>query len=118
MNFGFGRNETLLTSIDVPKTVDGDMVTLNAKVTWLVCHDICIPEMKDFTLTLPVTKDGVAAEANQPEIFTVARAAIPVLKSWQGSIEEIDQGIIVKFQLDEDGKTLLTGAKDFFFFPC
>lgn len=117
MNFGFGNNETLLTSIDVPQKIEGDSITLSAKISWLVCHDICVPEMKEISMTLPVTQGGTAAIANHPEIFTAARAALPTPKSWQGMIEEQDQGLIIKFQLDEDGQKTLANAKDFFFFP-
>ncbi len=117
VNFGFSHNETLLTSVDVPKVIEGDNVTLTAKISWLVCHDICVPEIKEVSLTLPVVKDGTSPVTNQPEIFTAARAALPVPKPWQGMIEEQNQGITLKFQLDEDGQKTLANAKDFFFFP-
>lgn len=117
VNFGFGHDETLLTSIDVPAKIDGDSVTLTAKISWLVCHDICVPEMKEVSMTLPVTKAGETATANEPEIFTEARAAIPAPKAWQGMLEEQDQNLIVKFKLDEDGKKDLAGASHLFFFP-
>lgn len=117
VNFGFGHDETLLTSVDVPKVIEDDHVTLTAKISWLVCHDVCVPEMKEITLNLPVIKDGTAPVANSPEIFTAARAAIPVPKPWQGMLEEQNQALTIKFQLDEDGQKMLAGAKDFFFFP-
>lgn len=117
VNFGFGHDETLLTSVEVPQNINGDTVTLTAKISWLVCHDICVPEMKEISLSLPVTKAGETATPNQPEIFTQARAAIPVAKPWQGMLEEQDQSLVVKFQLDEDAQKELAGANTFFFFP-
>lgn len=117
MNFGYGHDETLLTSIDVPQNLSGENVTLTAKASWLVCSDICVPEQKDITLTLPVTKNGDTPISTNPDLFTAARAALPVAKSWQGSLEEQDQSLIVKFKLDNETVATLANAKDFFFYP-
>lgn len=117
VNFGFAHNETLLTFIDVPQNIRGHEVNLTAKISWLVCRDVCIPEIKEITMTLPVVQDAAHTTLNHPEIFTAARAAIPPQKSWQGLIEEKDQDLIITFKLDEEGQRTLAGAKNFFFFP-
>lgn len=116
MNFGFSTDTTLLTSLDVPKDATGD-ITLTAKINWLVCHDICIPESKDVTLTLPVAKSGETPVANSPEIFAAARMAQPIVTGWQGALEEQDQNLIITFQLDSEDSAELSKSSDFFFFP-
>jgi len=117
MNFGFGNDVTLLTTLDVPKNITGDTVHLAAKISWLVCSDICVPEIKEFAIDLPVNQNNTAQTPTNPDLFASARAAIPEQKPWQGSIEEQDQSILFKFMMDTDEAKDLSGATDFFFFP-
>lgn len=111
MNFGFSGETVLLTSFEVPKTIIGKMVDVTAKISWLVCHDICIPEVKEFHFNLPVTQSD--AKPTNPALFRSARAAIPETASWQATLEERDQTLALTFQTDSD----LSLATDMFFFP-
>jgi len=115
MNFGYSGENTLLTSIDIPKNITADTVTINAKLSWLVCHDICIPETKDFSISLPVTNQDIAPA--HPALFEAARLSIPESKAWQGTIEEMNQNIIITYQLDDEGLLMLKDSKNFLFFP-
>ncbi len=114
VNFGFGEDITLLTTLSVPQNITGDTIHLNAKVTWLVCSDICVPETKDFSFDLPV---GKPTTATNPDLFKTARASMPEQKPWQASIEEQDQSILFKFMMDTDEAKNISTAKDIFFFP-
>lgn len=42
--YGYDDEALLLTEIKVPDRLEGDTITLAAKVSYLVCKDICIPE--------------------------------------------------------------------------
>lgn len=117
MNFGFGHDVTLLTSIEPPKKLSGTTIHLNAKITWLVCSDICVPETKEIALDLPVTKDGQIATPTNTPLFDLARTAMPEPKAWQGSIEEQDQILILSFMTGTEDIKSLQGATDLFFFP-
>jgi len=53
----YGYEEPVLLPIEVrppAKARLGSTATLSAKVTWLVCRDICVPGKADLTLSLPV----------------------------------------------------------------
>ena len=114
MNFGFGEDITLLTTLSAPQNITGNTVHLNAKVTWLVCSDICVPETKEFSFNLPV---GKTPEPTNPDLFKTARAAMPEQKPWQASIEEQDQSILFKFMMDADEAKEISTSTDVFFFP-
>jgi DsbC/DsbD-like thiol-disulfide interchange protein len=49
----FGYEERVVFPIEIRPTVVGEAVTLNAKVNYLVCHDICIPYDAQLRLELP-----------------------------------------------------------------
>ena len=72
--YGYDDEVLLLTEIQVPEQAAGS-ITLAAKVAYLICKDICVPEEARVELTLPV-----ASEAGPSEFagkIAEARAALP-----------------------------------------
>ncbi len=59
-------------------------VTLSAKVSWLVCKDICIPEEGVFRLVLPT---GTALAGDAGALFDAARVVAPGRASWRADID-------------------------------
>lgn len=114
MNFGFSGQTILLTSIDVPENIKSSSIPISAKISWLVCHDICVPEVKEFSLNLPVAAHE--SISTNPALFETARKSIPQLKPWQGMVEEQGENLILTFDAGDD-IALLDGASDYFFFP-
>lgn len=55
--YGYADEVSLPVEITPPAGISGDQV-LKAEASWLVCHEICIPETRSLTITLPV---GTAA---------------------------------------------------------
>jgi len=74
VEYGYDDEVLLLTEIQVPADAAGS-IKLAAKVSYLVCKDICVPEDSHVELTLPVANDaapsGFAAEIEK------AKAALP-----------------------------------------
>jgi len=83
MNYGYEGKIWLLTKVTAPSNAKpGDVVTLKATGSWLVCQEVCIPE--DQPLSLPLT---VSAHPSPPymtvtEQFAAARARIPAASPW------------------------------------
>jgi thiol:disulfide interchange protein DsbD len=73
--YGFDGEILLLTDIRVPHDAK-DSVTLAAKVSYLVCKDICVPEAADVQLTLPVANE--AEPSGFAQEVASAREALPV----------------------------------------
>ncbi|HNQ91898.1 MAG TPA: protein-disulfide reductase DsbD family protein [Alphaproteobacteria bacterium] len=117
MNYGFGGEVVLLTTITAPDHVQGEEVTLTADISWLVCKDICVPEFTKATLVLPVATVQNSAHETDPEFFAHVRAAMPQQVVWQGMLEEQDQTLELTFKPDEAALAELAHASDLFFFP-
>ncbi|MDG2243235.1 MAG: protein-disulfide reductase DsbD family protein [Rhodospirillaceae bacterium] len=62
MNFGYSDEVTLLARLSVADESQTGNVLLSARVTWLVCADICIPE--DGSFSIPITIDPAAPQAS------------------------------------------------------
>lgn len=117
MNFGFGGDVTLLTTLTAPKNLKASSSHFVARLIWLACSDICVPEMKEIAFDLRTVGAESEALAAAPDLFKAARTAIPEEKAWQGSLEETEQSLHLTFMIDEEDKALLAGAADFFFVP-
>lgn len=87
MNFGFEGTAMHLVSVQTPAQLKpGQNITLNAKAEWLVCHDVCIPESADLSLSLPVVGSAPLADARWETSFADARAALPgALATWKAT---------------------------------
>ncbi len=74
VEYGYDDEVLLLTEIDVPANAAGS-ITLAAKVSYLVCKDICVPEDTHVELTLPVAGEVEASEFAGE--LAKAKAALP-----------------------------------------
>ena len=61
VEYGYDDEVLLLTEIEVPANAAGS-IKLAAKVSYLVCKDICVPEDTHVELTLPVASEAEASE--------------------------------------------------------
>jgi thiol:disulfide interchange protein DsbD len=74
VEYGYDDEVLLLTEIEVPANAAGS-IKLGAKVSYLVCKDICIPEDTHVELTLPVASEAAPSEAAGD--IAKAMAALP-----------------------------------------
>ena len=114
--YGYDDEVVLLTEIQVPGKTEGDSITLSAKVSYLVCREICIPEEKHVELTLPVKSDGTASLSDFAAQIEKARSALP--KQLPGtasySTNRAKESLRLTVSTDE---ALLKGVKSARFFP-
>jgi thiol:disulfide interchange protein/DsbC/DsbD-like thiol-disulfide interchange protein len=79
MNFGYSNEALYPVLITPPATLTNDAIVLRARVGWLVCADICIPEDAVVSLTLTGGTSPAAAlidPANEL-LFQQARQRVP-----------------------------------------
>lgn len=62
MNFGYSDEVTLLARLSVADESPTGNALLSARITWLVCADICIPE--DGSFSIPITVDPSAPQSS------------------------------------------------------
>jgi thiol:disulfide interchange protein DsbD len=58
-------------------------VSIKAHATWLVCHDICVPEEGEFRLDLPA---GTATPSPQAPLFAAADRRMPRPSPWHAVV--------------------------------
>ena len=75
VTFGYDGEVLLMTEITPPANVPGGPVTIQAKASWLVCKESCVPGEADLKITLPVSTGG--AELANAELFAKHRAQLP-----------------------------------------
>ena len=97
---------TLLQNLTVPANIGSETLTLNGKVNVLVCHDICIPETHDVSITLN-SDNSVNADA-----IAVAQQALPKSLDTQASYYKKDSNLIIEIQ-----STNLDMNSDFYIAP-
>ncbi len=96
----YGYNEPTLLLVDVVQTapVVGDMLTIKARASWLVCDDkVCIPERANLALEIPVADELYAPEDSEDwraTAFADARALVPQTVEWPAAFHE-DGGDVV-----------------------
>ncbi|MFG0256817.1 MAG: protein-disulfide reductase DsbD domain-containing protein [Phycisphaerales bacterium JB043] len=64
-----------------PATPTGQRITLEGRVEWLECNDVCIPRMKDIDITLPVADTTTDIDTRTAELFAASDARLPVRAS-------------------------------------
>lgn len=79
VTYGYGEQHSLLYTAQLPPDFDGPEV-IQAKVSWLVCKDICIPGSATLS---EVIAPGPRGEPRNADIFSAARAHIPQAVSKQ-----------------------------------
>ncbi len=98
MNFGYeGEVLHLVTILTPAKTGPGETITLKAKVDWLVCSDVCIPESADLAITLKAATSTPSPDANLTAAFAKARGALPgKLTDWTATANIADGKLAIE----------------------
>jgi thiol:disulfide interchange protein DsbD len=85
MSFGYYGEVVLPMQITPPAGLRaGEVFSITAAATWLVCDDVCIPEEGSFRLDLPVAAQAQTNPDLAP-LFAAATAALPRPSPWQAS---------------------------------
>ncbi|MBU8540865.1 protein-disulfide reductase DsbD family protein [Falsiroseomonas tokyonensis] len=115
VNYGYTNEVLLPLPVTLPASLaPGELLTLQAEATWLVCADVCIPEEGQFSLTLPVAETATPSPLAAP-LFEAADAALPRALPWPVQAG----GGAGRASLTLGGTGLTPAAlQDAFFFPA
>jgi thiol:disulfide interchange protein DsbD len=78
MNYGYEDEVVLLSELTPPPGVANGNVPVKARVEWLVCKDICIPEKGELDATLTLASADAPANARVEAAIARARNNLPV----------------------------------------
>lgn len=86
-NYGYADEVTLLSAIRVPAdSRPGSAFPIKARVSWLVCETVCLPQSVELALTLDVVAADVDVAQGHPFIDR-ARIRLPEPVSWPAHAE-------------------------------
>ena len=78
MDYGYEKEVVLLSDVTAPKDAKvGETITLNARASWLVCSEVCVPEETDLSIALPVAAELPPPDPKNAEVFAATRAKLP-----------------------------------------
>lgn len=111
--YGYKDDAMLPVDIDVPKDLrPGSHLTISARVSWLACGDICVPEEADLSLSIPV---GTVSERDpsSAEVFASSRARTPRSNPFVTAANSVEDKITLRVATG-DARRL----RDVIFFPA
>ncbi len=87
VSYGYHKEAWLLLKISAPQSLQaGDTIVLSARVDWMECAHICVPQFSSVQIKLPVKRMAAAPAPAQAALFARARSLIPLTDSeWQVS---------------------------------
>ena len=116
VNYGYEKHAVHLMQITAPSTLDGaHPAALQAKASWLVCSDVCIPEDVTLKLALPTTTAPGTLDPAAAALFAAARSDLPSAAPAPTSVD-VQNGQVV-FTLGKDWGAALSQIKSLAFFP-
>jgi thiol:disulfide interchange protein DsbD len=82
MDYGYEDLVWLISELTAPANAKvGDIVTIKAAASWLVCQQTCVPEDRELSLTVKV--GPTATDPSVAKDFAAARAKLPVASPWK-----------------------------------
>ena len=116
VNYGYANHATHLVQITAPANLpSGHPVVLEAKASWLVCSDVCIPEDVTLKLSLPAGAAAGAADPAAAATFATARGDLPSAAPAPTSVL-VQNGQVV-LTLGKNWGATLSQIKSLAFFP-
>jgi len=97
MNYGYEDDIVLLSSLTPPADAKPGTADIKAKVEWLVCKDICVPEKGELDLALPVS--GAPPEKDPRFVAHIERAQdmLPVQPAgWSSAAAIVGKSLVVR----------------------
>jgi thiol:disulfide interchange protein DsbD len=105
MNFGYEDEVVLLTEITPPANASAKSVDIKARVDWLVCKDICIPEQGDLDLQLPVATAEPGIDPRGKANIDHARSLLPVAApGWKFESAVAGKSLVVRLTAPQGAK--------------
>jgi thiol:disulfide interchange protein DsbD len=100
-SYGYAQHATLLSTLTVPQDArPGTSFPVRARVSWLVCRDVCIPQQAEVGLALPVLAVGMPSGAGALAVGP-AHAALP--SAAPGSVHAATDGKAVALTVSGTG---------------
>ncbi|MBI3505213.1 MAG: hypothetical protein HY059_10245 [Proteobacteria bacterium] len=77
VSFGYEDEALLLAVVDIPKTHAQRTFPIRARVSWVVCREICVPGKADAELLLPFSQNASLEPGAGRPLIRAARRRLP-----------------------------------------
>jgi thiol:disulfide interchange protein DsbD len=106
MNYGYEDDIVLLSTLTPPADAKPGTAEIRAKVEWLVCKDICVPEKGELTLALPISTAPPEQDPRFLAHIERAQEMLPVQpEGWTSAAAIAGKSLVVRITAPA-GKTL------------
>ncbi|HUJ01633.1 MAG TPA: thioredoxin family protein [Usitatibacter sp.] len=104
MNYGYEDDVVLLSELTPPADAKPGSADIRARVQWLVCRDICVPEKGDLDLALPVSAAQPRRDIRFLAHIQRARDMLPVtLPAWKSEAAIAGKSLVVRISAPQGG---------------
>jgi len=114
MNYGFNGSSALLIPFTVDTDFQGDAAEITVNGEWLVCEEICVPQVGDWQLTIPVNSQA-GSDLVVSGLFGAARADLPSLAYWDAAMSVSKATSVLTVFADASE---LEGLVEAYFYPA
>lgn len=73
VNFGYKGRVVLPLTVQIPADIKTESLQIEARASWLVCEDACIPGSGEYRLTLPLARQAAVDSRWQADFDRAAR---------------------------------------------
>ena len=95
MDFGYEDNTAFPVQISVAKTVPPGPIHLDAKITWLVCREVCLPGSAHMGLDLVVTPGAAPGQLLGALGQAVKSVPVPTPANWKVSVSGGEKEFVI-----------------------
>ncbi len=101
--FGYHGEQYLLVKMTPAQSLTpGTRLHIKAHGAWLVCAESCVPGEASASLELPVARGAAQINTDAVELFSTARARLPLQKSgWSFSLQKESKHLRIQAQVPE-----------------
>lgn len=101
-NYGYSDQVILLTKLTVPASqAVGSTIPVEAKASWLVCEESCIPQDATLKITLAVAATA-SASSEDKQLIDAALKKIPSAVNWPATYQRQDGKLQARLTLPEE----------------
>lgn len=117
MNFGYSHRALYTMTVTPPAHLTSETFTIAAKMEWLVCNEICLPEGQTQTLILPVTGDSPSQNPAAAPLITDVALSHPMVTDWPAAFDEKEGQLVLTIEHAKRIYDLLKAGSTITFYP-
>lgn len=113
VNYGYEEDVTLLADLSIAASAKvGSILPVKAKVSWLVCKEVCIPQQAEVGFDLPIANVALDNAANA-QLLAQAKTTLPLNKDWAIDVTPDNTAIVLEVS---PASSVTNSIKSIYFF--